>query len=240
MNKNILITGASKGLGLQITNRLLSDGHNVFGISRTKGDLPILMEKYKDQLKYLSFDMLETSDIKTKVFKSWIGDIEIHGFVNNAAMAYDTLLTNIDIDKLNTMTTINQISPMVMTKYVIRNMLLHNIKGSIVHISSISVHTGYKGLSMYAATKGALEAFSKNAAREWGVKGIRSNSIACGFMETDMTSVMDDATKAKLYKRVALKQATDMDSVAASVAYLLSDDSKSMTGQVLHIDGGAI
>lgn len=79
---------------------------------------------------------------------------------------------------------VNVFSPMLLTKYAIRNMLLHHTQGSIIHISSISVHTGYKGLSMYASSKGALEAFSKDTAREWGQLGIRSNVVVPGFMET--------------------------------------------------------
>ena len=91
----------------------------------------------------------------------------IHGFVNNAAFAYDDL-TNMQLKKLKNMFEVNVFSPMLLTKYILRDMLLNKIEGSIVHVSSISAHTGYKGLSMYASTKGALESFSKNISREWG------------------------------------------------------------------------
>ena len=110
-------------------------------------------------------------------------------------------------------------------------MLLHNIKGSIVHISSISVHTGYKGLSMYASTKGALEAFSKNTAREWGGKGIRSNCLVAGFMETEMSSTLSDNQKNRIYQRTSMKQPVDVDSVTKTITFLLSDESISITGQ---------
>lgn len=237
---NILLTGGSKGLGLQITKTLLEAGHTVFSLSRTIGELDVLMQEYKNQIHFLSFDLSKPEDIKGQIFKDWIADNQIHGFVNNAAMAYDTLLTNMNLSQVQKMITINQISPMILTKYVIRNMLLHNTKGAILHISSVSAHTGYKGLSMYASTKGALEAFSKNAAREWGVKGIRSNCIAVGFMETDMTRSMSDAHKEKIYRRNALKNPTDLKSVADTVMYLLNESSNSVTGQVIHVDGGTI
>ncbi len=90
---------------------------------------------------------------------------------------------------------VNVFTPMMITKFTIRQMLLHHIKGSIVHLSSISTHTGYKGLAMYASTKGALEAFSKNTAREWGELGIRSNCLVAGFMETDMSSTLSEESK---------------------------------------------
>lgn len=237
---NTLITGTSRGLGLTIAKTLIEEGHTVYAISRTIGDLEKLKATNPDQVHHLSYDLSNLDDIKQIIFKDWLNGVEIHSFVNNAAMAYDTLLTNMDADKVLKMTKVNQLTPMLLTKYVIRNMLLHDVTGSIVHISSISAHTGYKGLSMYAATKGALEAFSKNTAREWGVKGIRSNCVACGFMETEMTDMMDDKTKQKVYNRTALKAPTSLESAAQTVVFLLSDKAVSITGEVMHVDGGTI
>lgn len=118
--------------------------------------------------------------------------------------------------------------------------MLHNTKGSIVHLSSISVHTGYKGLSMYASTKGALEAFSKNTAREWGEPGIRSNCLVAGFMETEMSSSLSDDQKNRIYQRTSLKKPVEKTSVAATIAFLLSDEANSITGQNIHVDNGTI
>jgi len=135
---------------------------------------------------------------------------------------------------------ISVFSPMIITKYMLRNMLYNKIEGSIVHLSSISVHTGYKGLSMYASTKGALEAFSKNTAREWGLKGIRSNCVVAGFMETDMSSSLSTEQKDKIYARTSLKKPTSQISVASTIKYLISDDSHSITGQNIFVDSGTI
>jgi len=109
-----------------------------------------------------------------------------------------------------------------------------------VHISSIGVHTGYKGLSMYASTKGALEAFSKNTAREWGEKGIRSNCLVAGFMETEMSSTLSDDQKNRIYQRTSMKQPVDVNSVAETIRFLLSEEAKSITGQDIHVDNGTI
>lgn len=239
---NILLTGASKGLGLKTTESLLKKGWTIYAISRSKTEnLNELLLHYPDNLKWLQYDLADGEHIRQSVFKDWIGfDIPIHGFVNNAALAYDDIITNLNLVLLEKMYHVNVFTPMMLTKFVLRQMLLHNIKGSIVHISSISVHTGYKGLSMYASTKGALEAFSKNTAREWGEKGIRSNCLVAGFMETEMSSTLSDNQKNRIYQRTSMKQPVDVDSVAETIRFLLSEEAKSITGQNIHVDNGTI
>ncbi|MDX9929347.1 MAG: SDR family oxidoreductase [Bacteroidales bacterium] len=239
---NVLITGISKGLGLKTTELLLKNGLTVYGISRHETEeLKELSAQYPDKLNWLPYDLGDGEKIKQSVFRDWIGsDTPVHGFVNNAAIAYDDIVTNLNLISLERMFRVNVFTPMVLTKYVIRQMLLHNIGGSIVHISSISVHTGYKGLSMYASTKGALEAFSKNTAREWGEKGIRSNCVVAGFMETKMSSTLSDSQKDRIYQRTAMKQPVDINSVAGTIRFLISDEARSITGQNIHVDNGTI
>lgn len=239
---NILLTGASKGLGLKTTELLLKKGFTIYAISRSKTEsLNELLITYPDNLKWLQYDLADLKNIKQSVFKNWIGfDTPIHGFVNNAAFAYDDIITNLNLDLIEKMYNVNVFSPMLLTKFVLRQMLLHKTKGSIIHVSSISVHTGYKGLSMYASTKGALEAFSKNTAREWGEKEIRSNCLVVGFMETDMSSILSDAQKDRIYKRTSLKKAVNINSVASTINFLLSDEANSITGQNIYVDNGTI
>lgn len=239
---NALVTGISKGLGLKTTELLLKKGWTVFGISRSEtSELVDLKSQYPNQLKWLPFDLSQTEKIKQEVFKEWIGSATpIHGLVNNAAIAYDDIVTNLNMDSLEKMYQVNVFTPMMLTKLMIRQMLLHHLKGSIVHISSISVHTGYKGLSMYASTKGALEAFSKNTAREWGQMGVRSNCLVAGFMETEMSSSLSEDQKNRIYQRTSLKHAVDVNSVAETISFLLSDAAESITGQNIHVDCGTI
>jgi len=239
---NVLITGVSKGLGLRLAEILLKKGDTIYGISRSLSpDLENLITQFSSNFKWLKYDLADTSSLKQAVFKNWIGNkTAIHGFVNNAALAYDDIITNMNLDALENMYKVNVFSPLMLTKLVIRQMLLHKTQGSIVHISSISVHTGYKGLSMYASTKGALEAFSKNTAREWGSIGIRSNCVVAGFMETEMSSTLTEDQKSRIYQRTSLKQAVDLESVADTISFLLSHDSKSITGQNIHVDCGTI
>lgn len=240
--KNILITGCSKGLGLEITKLLLTQNYILYAVNRTiTKDLRDLKFKFPNKLFILQFDLSNCDLVKKEIFFNWLNNkIPIHGFINNAAVAYDEIITNVSQDKLENMFKINVFSPIQIVKNVLRNMILNKTDCRIIHISSISVHTGYKGLSMYASTKGALEAFSKNSAREWGEKGLKSNCIVAGFMETNMSDSLDLNLKKKIYNRTSLKVPTSLFSVASTVEFLLSDGAKSITGQNIFVDSGTI
>lgn len=235
-NKNILVTGISKGLGFEICKLLLSKSYNVYGLGRTSNEE---LETHSN-FKFINIDLVNTNTLEDELKQLLGNGIKIDGFVNNAASAYDDIITNMNLDKLEDMYKVNVFSPLLITKFAIRNMIYNKVAGSIVHISSISVHTGYNGLSMYASTKGALEAFSKNTAREWGRKGIRSNCVVAGFMETDMSSGLTDEQKDRIYNRTSLKKPTSKQSVASTIEFLLSDNSNSITGQLINVDNGTI
>jgi 3-oxoacyl-[acyl-carrier protein] reductase len=239
---NILVTGASRGLGLTICRLLLEEGHTIYAISRTYSErFSDLEKKYIGKVFFKSVDLSQSSEINKLVFKEFVSNkIVLHGLVNNAAFAYDDLITNLELTKLEDLFRVNTFSPMFLTKYAIRNMLFHKTKGSIVHISSISTQTGYKGLAMYAASKSAVEAFSKNTAREWGELGIRSNVIVAGFMETEMSKDLTSDQKTRIYNRTSLKEPTSALSVAETVAFILSVKSSSITGQNVNVDSGTI
>lgn len=240
--RNILVTGASRGLGLAITRSLIDNGDHVIGLSRQLSpELKELGESRPDSIKHVRFDLEESEQLTAEWMMQEVCQKQpLHGLVCNAAIAYDDLVTNLQLASLEQLLRVNVTSPMLLTKLAIRQMLLHQISGSIVHVSSISAHTGYKGLAMYAATKGALEAFSKNTAREWGTRKIRSNCVVPGFMETEMSAELNQDQKDRIYNRTALNEATSLQSVAETVKFLLSDESKSITGQNVFVDSGTI
>lgn len=244
MNKTIVLTGDSRGVGHSIAKELLEEGYRVIGLSRTttKEVENLLMTYGEENYVHINYDFMNV-DIK-KLYREVIRPITkkggIYGFVNNAAIAYDDIITNLNYDRLEDMYKINVFSPMLMTKYILRDMLLNKNKGSIVHISSISAHTGYKGLSMYASTKGALEAFSKNTAREWGGLGIRSNVVCPGFMDTDMSSSLSDSQKDRIFNRNSMKRPVEVQAVAKTVSFLLGEGGSCITGEVVHVDNGTI
>lgn len=242
MSKHILVSGVSQGLGLAITRAVLAQGWTVSGVSRRLSEeYAALQREHGERARFHSFDLSRTDDVKAELFDKFLPfDRPLHGYVNNAATAYDDIVTNLDATRLRAMYEVNVFAPMMVTKYAIRHMLFTRSAGSIVHISSISVHTGYKGLAMYASTKGALEAFSKNTAREWGERGVRSNCVVAGFMDTAMSGKLTEEQRQRIYNRTALKRATSLESVAATTVHLLGDGAVSVTGQNVFVDSGTI
>ncbi len=242
MSRNILVTGVSQGLGLAITRAVLAAGWSVYGVSRRLSpEFAALQRAHPGRAHFHAFDLARAEAVKADLFEPFLPfSLPLHGFVNNAAVAYDALVSNLDVAQLRAMYEVNVFAPMLITKHVIRQMLLRQSAGSIVHISSVSAHTGYKGLAMYASTKGALEAFSKNTAREWGERGIRSNCVVAGFMDTAMNAALAAGQREKIHRRAALRQATSPESVAATVVHLLGDGAASVTGQNVVVDAGTI
>jgi 3-oxoacyl-[acyl-carrier protein] reductase len=243
--KTVLLTGDSRGVGHCIAKELLSKGYRVIGLSRAiTNEIETLIEQYSEE-KYIhiNYDLLDVDGIKNlykKTLRPLTKENGIYAFINNAAMAYDDIITNLNYEPLDKMYKVNVFSPMMITKYILRDMLLNKTKGNIIHISSISAHTGYKGLAMYASTKGAIEAFSKNTAREWGGLGIRSNIVCPGFMDTEMSSSLSDDQKNRIFNRNSMKKPLAVGAVATSVLFLLEDTGKGITGQILHVDNGTI
>lgn len=240
--KNILITGGSCGLGLELIRKFLKEDWCVYTVSRSMSlELEDLLGKNKN-LHYRAFDLEKVEDVKESIFNNFVGfNVPLSAVVHNAAIAYDDIITNANYDKLLQMYKINVFSPIMITKFSIRNMLFNNLVGSsIVFISSISTATGYKGLSMYASTKGSLEAQTKNLAREWGGRGIRFNTVVPGFMETKMSQGLSEDQKNRIYNRTSLKKPTEISSVANTAFFLCSEEASSITGQKIYVDSGSI
>jgi 3-oxoacyl-[acyl-carrier protein] reductase len=237
-----LVTGVSRGLGLVISRQLLDAGWMVLGLSRRpSAEWEALAAEFPERTRYLALDLAKPEALADAPFREFLSyEVTLHGLVNNAAVAYDDLLTNLDLAAAREMFATNVFSAMALTRAVVRNMLFHKVAGSLVHVSSISTRTGFKGLSFYAASKGALEAFSKNVAREWGPRGIRSNCVVPGFLETAMSSGLSETEREKIFRRNALPGATSLEEVARTVVFLLGQESAGLTGQALAVDRGAI
>lgn len=240
--KSVLVTGDSRGLGNEIVSVLLESGeYFVVGVSRTRtAEVERLEKEYPNTYVHYNYDLADSDGIKSFYLKTLKQHSPYIGLVNNAGIAYDDILTNARIKPLDNMFHVNVYSPMMFSKYIIRDMMLHNNKGSLVHITSVCAHTGYKGLSMYSATKGALESFSRTVAREWGGVGIRSNCVAPGFIETGMSETLSHEQKDRIFKRTSLKMGSEPRSIAETVKFLLSDKAESVTGAVFSVDCGTI
>jgi 3-oxoacyl-[acyl-carrier protein] reductase len=132
---------------------------------------------------------------------------------------------------------LNVLSPMVLTKYVVRSMMADG-GGRVVNIASITAFAGYSGLSVYSASKASIIGFTRSLAREVGRMGVNVNAVAPGFVDTDMTQGLTEEHRQQIMRRSALKRLVDIDDVANSVEFLLSDKAKSITGTVLTVDAG--
>lgn len=238
--KTALVTGVSRGLGLAVARRLLESGWFVCGTSRSLSrEWSALAAQHPDRAEWRACDLGHPETIRETLFSDWIPHYRpLHGVVNNAAVAYDDLVTNADLGRFGELLAANVVAPVAIAREAIRNMLLHDTPGSLVHISSVTTRAGAPGLAMYAASKGALEAFSRNLAREWGPRGIRSNCVVPGFMDTAMTASLPAERRAQIARRTALRRPLETGAVAEAVAYLLGESAGSVTGQELVVDNG--
>jgi len=240
--RNVIVTGGSRGLGLGIALKLIAAGYRVIVVARKPNSaLTAAIERAElashGSLQFVSFDLAEIEGIANlvKTLRKNFG--AIYGLVNNAGISFDGALALMPNSQIEQLLRVNTISPIVLTKYVVRAMMSDG-GGRVVNIASITAFTGYSGLSVYAATKASLIGFSRSLAREVGRMGVNVNSVAPGFVETDMTDSLKDEQRELIARRSALKRLADVDDIANAVEYLLSEKSKNITGTVLTVDAG--
>src|ERR1700683_5399773 len=241
--RNVIVTGGNRGLGLGIARKLTGEGSHVIAIARKQTDpLTSVMREAESNnpgsFHFVPFDLAKTDEL-ARLVKTVRKDFgPIYGLVNNAGMSFDgtlALMPNLQIEQL---VRLNTISPIVLTKYVVRSMMADG-GGRVVNIASIMGFTGYSGLSVYGATKASLVRFTPSLAREVGRLGVNVNAVAPGFMDTEMTQSMDGARREKLARRSALRRFPCVKDVAEAIGYLLGDKARNITGTVITVDAGA-
>jgi 3-oxoacyl-[acyl-carrier protein] reductase len=239
----IIVTGASRGVGLAIAERLAAAGFRVVAVARSQGDLHaatarLAQSEGAGDIVLRPFDLAKVEDIGAFV-RDLRGEFGApFGLVNNAALGFDGLLANMTLGKIEALVRLNTLSPIVLTKHVARAMMAAGL-GRIVNISSIIASTGYNGLSVYGATKASLVGFTRSLARELGRLEITVNAVAPGFMVTEMTKALEGEDRERVARRAALQRLVTPDDVAESVLYLMSDAGRNVTGTVLTVDAGA-
>jgi 3-oxoacyl-[acyl-carrier protein] reductase len=240
--RNVVVTGGSRGLGLGIVQRLTCEGYRAVSIARQMNDQLAAAMEHAEQtrrgsLHFIPFDLGDIEKIPALV-KTLHHDFgPLYGLVNNAAIGSDGALAMMHNSQIEQLIRVNTLSPIVLTKYVVRHMM-SNGGGRIVNVASILGFTGYSGLSVYGATKASMIGFTRSLAREVGRLGVNVNAIAPGFMETDMTQGLEGKRREEIARRSALRQLTGVEDVADAVEFLLSPKSKSITGTVLTVDSG--
>jgi 3-oxoacyl-[acyl-carrier protein] reductase len=241
--RNIVVTGGSRGLGLGIVRRLTAEGYRAVAIARQMNDQLASAIEHAEQarpgsLLFVPFDLGEIDNIPALVRKLHCELGPIYGLVNNAALGLNGALAIMHNTQIEHLIRVNTLSPIVLTKYVVRHMMSDG-GGRIVNIASILGFNGYSGLSVYGATKASMIGFTHSLAREVGRYDINVNAIAPGFMETDMTRSMEGDVREKIARRSALRRLPAVEDVADAVEFLLGDRSKNITGTVLTVDAGA-
>jgi len=236
--RNVIVTGASRGLGLAMTRRLVADGYRVLAIARSSSDALNALAETSSAVEFRPYDLSQIDGLGALVrqLKSEFG--AIWGLVNNAGIGTSGMLANMPQEQIEALIRLNVTSPIMLTKFVARSMLTQN-QGRIVNVSSIVASNGYNGLSVYSATKASLVGFTKSLAREMGRMNVTVNAVAPGFIDTDLTGEMDEAERERVARRAALKRMATAEDVAAAVAYLMGEDARNITGTVITIDAGA-
>ncbi|WP_088330238.1 SDR family oxidoreductase [Lacimicrobium sp. SS2-24] len=239
MSNVVIVTGASQGLGLAIVRALLEQDYRVVALSRHCSEpLSELLKMQPEKLTFASADLSDLNAIPALCQSLLKKHGRPYALINNAAVGHDGVLATLHNSQITELLNLNLQAPILMSKYLLRSMLLNRV-GRIVNISSIIAQTGFNGLSVYAATKAGLEGFSRSLAREVGKAGITVNSVAPGYMQTNMTQNLSDENLKKIERRSALGKLATPDDVAAMVVYLLSEQAGAITGTVMTVDAGS-
>lgn len=240
MKKLVLVTGGTRGLGLAVVERLVVDGYKVIAVGRKKSEelSKLIDETQSSDIVFEKFDLNDVEKIHEFISQIVKQHGNIYGLVNNAALGNDGVLGTMHDSEIDTLVRVNVLATILMTKYVSRTMMRKRT-GRIINISSIIASTGFSGLSVYGATKASLNGFTKSLSRELGKIGITVNSVAPGYMATDMTKGIADQKLQSIVRRAPMKKLATVEDVAGSVAFLLSDDAVMINGTVITVDGGS-
>jgi 3-oxoacyl-[acyl-carrier protein] reductase len=238
---NVIVTGGSRGLGLGTARALAKTGHCVVVVARSEGEqlaAAIRADDHQGTIRFVAFDLANLEKIPDLVarIRNEVGPL--FGLVNNAGLGTTGVLATMRDQDIEKLVRLNTLSPLILTKYVVRSMIAHGAAGRIVNITSVVASTGYGGLTAYSATKASLLGFTRSLAREVGRLGITVNAVAPGFIDTEMTHRMAEQHRAQIARRSALNRLAEVDDVANAVEFLMSDKARNITGTVLTVDAG--
>ncbi len=236
-DQSIIVSGGSRGLGLHLVSRLLENGNRVatFARSRTPA-MDGLSAGYGDAFHFTELDAVDVGGVN-----AFVADVAdrfgaVDSVVNNAAIGQDQLLMHTDVDTIRRIVDINIVGPTLLTRAAIKRMMLQG-SGNICNISSICGSRGYAGLSVYAGSKGYLDAMMRALAREVGEAGININCVAPGFFESEMSSVLRPEQLATIKRRTPSGQLSNDENIFKVVDLVISGTTN-MQGQVVFVDGG--
>ena len=237
-DKVILVTGANRGIGLNIIQRLNNDGYTVIGTSRTDDGANIISQEINSNGgKGLKMDVTNQESINSAIKNIQDEYGALYGLVNNAGITNDNLLMRMTEEQWLSVIETNLTSIYRVTKSIVKDMMKAR-EGRIVNIGSIVGMMGNAGQSNYSASKSGLLGFTKSLARELSSRNINVNSISPGFIETDMTKALSDDQIDNLSKNIPLGRIAESSEVSSVVSFLLSNDSSYITGENINVNGG--
>ena len=235
-NKNIIVTGATGGIGNSIVQRLNDYGANILASGTKDEKLKELKSKYEN-IKILKFDISQNNKIEEFVENASreLGGIDC--IVNNAGITQDNLSIRMSLEEWKKVIDINLTSTFLMSKFAIKKML-KNKKGKIINITSVVGHSGNVGQANYTASKAGIVAMSKSLALEYAKKNINVNCISPGFIKTAMSDKIDDKFKEIIISKIPSARLGEPEDIANAVLFLASDLSNYINGETLHVNGG--
>jgi len=238
---SVIVTGASRGIGLAIADRLARDGFRVIAVARSDSSGLAAAAKRADRgggaIVFRSFDLNEIATIPSFVreLRGQFGPI--YGLVNNAGLGIAGLLAVMPDADIQRLVQLNTLSPILLSKHVVRGMITQG-RGRVINVSSIVASTGFNALSVYAATKASLIGFTRSLAREIGRVGVNVNAIAPGFIETEMTESLAGAERERVIGRSALRRLAAPEDIAGMAAFLMGEGGRNITGATMTVDAG--
>ena len=237
-DKVILVTGANRGIGLNIIQRLNNDGYTVIGTSRTDDGANIISQEINSSGgKGIKMDVTNQESINSAIKNIQDEYGTLYGLVNNAGITNDNLLMRMTEEQWLSVIETNLTSIYRVTKSIVKDMMKAR-EGRIVNIGSIVGMMGNAGQSNYSASKSGLLGFTKSLARELSSRNINVNSVSPGFIDTDMTKALSDEQIANLSENIPLGRIAESSEVSSVVSFLLSDDSSYITGENINVNGG--
>jgi 3-oxoacyl-[acyl-carrier protein] reductase len=233
-----VISGGSRGLGLTLVDLFLDRGWRVATFSRSETDeIRDRLAMHPDQLMWQAVDGASADELKAMakaVSKRWS---RIDVLVNNAGVGFDGLLSFMRSEEIDRVLDVNLRGAIILTQACVKNMIRRGT-GSVVNISSVNGVRGHSGVSVYSATKAALDGMTRSLARELGPRNIRVNSVAPGYFESDMVKELPEQATSRIKRRTPLGRLARQGEIAEAVYFLASGQGSFITGQVLVVDGG--
>ena len=234
---NIIVTGATGGIGNSIIKKLYDAGANILATGTKNEKLEELKKKFQN-IQILKFDISQIDNLENFIedaTKQLGGKLDC--IINNAGITYDNLAIRMSIDEWKKVIDVNLTSTFLISKFAIKKML-KNKKGKIINITSVVGHTGNLGQTNYTASKAGIVAMSKSLAIEYAKKNINVNCISPGFIKTAMTDKLDDKYKEAIISKIPSARLGEPDDIANAVLFLCSNQSSYINGETLHVNGG--